>query len=931
MTIGKRIGFGANKLGQGISSGIVHSSVLLSNFLVGAGAAVNSVVGTFKTNYALTLLDNAGGKFSLWNKELRVASALAAGTNSITVRADDGTGWFRDFTFAIISLGVLAPASGLFLSTAQPGAVIATVTGLGPGEILTSIAPNDGRLAFSDNQVLVGLSASSRATIAATVTTSLGRTLSMAIEAGITPLSISGTPAAATVGSAYSFTPVVSGGYGTRTFSMTGTLPGGLSLAANTGTIDGNPSQSGSYPFSLLVTDATGTAMLSNKSIVVAALFPTPTTIMGFGDSRLQKSSALTSSGGSYSQSRVFSGGFLHSIEAVNDYLVLPGATGVYAVGASTTKNGTERLNTASNATTGSPAQTATGDSADAAYNSQATGEYSPVSDPANIVFYLYSTNDGSYPSYFTSPKKSMQEISLHLDALTGAGKVVFLANEIPRGRGFVQSEVRPVTSLACKTNSSAAVSLRRLRNRETGAIYTKVTTLTAVSQYKVMDTAGNVTFFTGDPITNAQIDYDYGNVPSGAYLNTVHNWLGSSAANFVDPDSGVDYGIPGALYGRPMVISVDTWGAMKNPATNADQTFNADGVLGDALHTNTLGSTIVGRTFMTKFKQVYPGATSKLKAITKNGYLFGTGTGALKVFTGTLPTIGMVPVTASKLKVFANGIVGVDDGAGNITGSGITGTINYTTGALSLTFTTAPAVNAKIEVYANGGENLITNGLFDPAHGAGTVTPTGVTGTPPKGWGLTVDTDLQAAITAGTVAVTLDNSQTNPRTGLPELRVRVQGTIGGTTGTAGNLTLANLVTLPANRLVTTGAGDKMRASLNYRVLPGPDGTVQSLIGVQVKGQAQSSTAVTRPGVGGAGPNTAITIGGATAGGGANATPFDDQDVTSGSFESSLLTTPVDVAAMTLGTTQHNVIIQYEKARYVSFTACISQAGLVVY
>ena len=46
---------------------------------------------------------------------------------------------------------------------------------------------------------------------------------------------------------------------------------------------------------------------------------------------------------------------------------------------------------------------------------------------------------------------------------------------------------------------------------------------------------------------------------------------------------------------------------------------------------------------------------------------------------------------TSLLVDVFPPAIIGYDDGAGNITGSGVTGTISYATGALSLTFTTAP------------------------------------------------------------------------------------------------------------------------------------------------------------------------------------------------------------------------------------------------
>jgi hypothetical protein len=71
--------------------------------------------------------------------------------------------------------------------------------------------------------------------------------------------------------------------------------------------------------------------------------------------------------------------------------------------------------------------------------------------------------------------------------------------------------------------------------------------------------------------------------------------------------------------------------------------------------------------------------------------------TGSLKTFTFT-PTAGEVPISPFTVQLFRNGLlVANDDGRGNIQGkdaddTAITGTINYTTGVASVTFTTAPA-----------------------------------------------------------------------------------------------------------------------------------------------------------------------------------------------------------------------------------------------
>ena len=69
-----------------------------------------------------------------------------------------------------------------------------------------------------------------------------------------------------------------------------------------------------------------------------------------------------------------------------------------------------------------------------------------------------------------------------------------------------------------------------------------------------------------------------------------------------------------------------------------------------------------------------------------------GTGTGSATNFTGTC---SYLPVQRSSFSVTAGSINGFDDGAGSISGTGIAaGTIDYTTGAIDVTFSVAP-VNA--------------------------------------------------------------------------------------------------------------------------------------------------------------------------------------------------------------------------------------------
>jgi hypothetical protein len=81
--------------------------------------------------------------------------------------------------------GVLGPNVTAFTAGATSGALIAAITGLTGDELLSSIAPNDGRVALSMDRrsLIVGLSASAAGTISYTLATSAGRTLKIDVTA----------------------------------------------------------------------------------------------------------------------------------------------------------------------------------------------------------------------------------------------------------------------------------------------------------------------------------------------------------------------------------------------------------------------------------------------------------------------------------------------------------------------------------------------------------------------------------------------------------------------------------------------------------------------------------------------------------------------------------------------------------------------------
>ena len=89
------------------------------------------------------------------------------------------------------------------------------------------------------------------------------------------------------------------------------------------------------------------------------------------------------------------------------------------------------------------------------------------------------------------------------------------------------------------------------------------------------------------------------------------------------------------------------------------------------------------------------------------HGQLMGIGDGTTVMFTGT---VRHRPILPNSVDVLVNDVVvGSDDGAGNLSGGTIAaGSINYTTGAFTVTFTAAPADLIQVEITDVVEDNLI-------------------------------------------------------------------------------------------------------------------------------------------------------------------------------------------------------------------------------
>lgn len=92
----------------------------------------------------------------------------------------------------------------------------------------------------------------------------------------------------------------------------------------------------------------------------------------------------------------------------------------------------------------------------------------------------------------------------------------------------------------------------------------------------------------------------------------------------------------------------------------------------------------------VTKGQEVFATQTDGTYSGEETVETLGTGNASTTTFTDTAVDF---PIRPSSVIIYKDAVqVAKDDGNGIITGSGVSGTINYTTGALSVTFTVAPA-----------------------------------------------------------------------------------------------------------------------------------------------------------------------------------------------------------------------------------------------
>jgi hypothetical protein len=288
----------------GLVSGVISCNVGNGNYgqdITVTDSSAVPIVATFSGNKGLAINVTAGPAGTCVTLTIAPASlpALTAGSAySQTITASGGLG---PYTYAVTA-GTL-PA-GLTLNTST-GAITGTPTISGAYSFTitaTDAADSTGSMAYSG-------------TVIAPIV--------------VDPSSLPG----GTVGSPYSQTVTATGGTGTKTLSLTGSLPAGLTFTSATGLISGTPTTAGTSNFTITATDANSATGSRAYSITVG----TPVSV---GPASLPAGTV----GSAYSQSVTASGGTGPYTYAVT--------SGPLPAGLS--------LNTASGAITGTPTASGT-------------------------------------------------------------------------------------------------------------------------------------------------------------------------------------------------------------------------------------------------------------------------------------------------------------------------------------------------------------------------------------------------------------------------------------------------------------------------------------------------------------------------------------------------------------------------------------------
>ncbi|HLZ66155.1 MAG TPA: putative Ig domain-containing protein [Aliidongia sp.] len=261
----------------------VASTVLTQGRAATAFTPVTGAGGTAPLVYSVSPTLPAGLSLSTSTGQVSGTATAASAATSYTVTVTDTNGSTANASFSLTVNGAVAatqavPSTNLTVNRAATAFTPVTGSG-GTGALTYSVSPSlpAGLSLSTSTGAVTGTPtvASSATNYTVTVTDTNGATANASFSLTVNSAVVATQQVASTVltqnRAATSFTPVTgSGGSTPLTYSVSPSLPGGLTLSSSTGTITGTPSvASGATSYTVTVADANGATATASFSLTV--------------------------------------------------------------------------------------------------------------------------------------------------------------------------------------------------------------------------------------------------------------------------------------------------------------------------------------------------------------------------------------------------------------------------------------------------------------------------------------------------------------------------------------------------------------------------------------------------------------------------------------------------------------------------------------